>query len=107
PRTARTRSSESLPWGSLLLLAGGVAAVGIASVVPSGLGTGVAIAVGVVLGAWFLRHERRGRTGILPRVTFAHGSSLGWVYVTVAVLAFAIGTEAFIPLFGQEIGGLA
>lgn len=107
PRTARTRSSESLPWGSLLLLAGGVAAVGIASVVPSGLGTGVAITVGVVLGAWFLRHERRGRTGILPRVTFAHGSSLGWVYVTVAVLAFAIGTEAFIPLFGQEIGGLA
>lgn len=107
PQTTRARSSESIPWGSLLLLAGGVAAVGIASVVPSGLGTGVAIAVGVVLGALFLRHERRGRTGILPRVTFAHGSSLGWVYVTVAVLAFAIGTEAFIPLFGQEIGGLA
>jgi MFS family permease len=106
PRTARARSSESVPWGSLVLLSGGVAAVGIASVVPSGLGTGVAIVVGVVLGAWFLRHERRGRTGILPRVTFAPGSSLGWVYVTVAVLAFAIGTEAFIPLFGQEIGGL-
>lgn len=106
PRTARARSSESVPWGSLVLLSGGVAAVGIASVAPSGLGTGVAIVVGVVLGAWFLRHERRGRTGILPRITFAPGSSLGWVYVTVAVLAFAIGTEAFIPLFGQEIGGL-
>jgi MFS family permease len=106
PRTARARSSESIPWASLVLLSGGVAAVGIASVVPTGLGTGVALVVGAVLGGWFLRHERRGRTGILPRVTFISGSSLGWVYLTVAVLAFAIGTEAFIPLFGQEIGGL-
>jgi MFS family permease len=106
PRTARSRSSESVPWGSLVLLSGGVAAVGLAGVVPSGLGTGIAIVVGVVLGGWFLRHERRGRTGVLPRITFAAGSSLGWVYLTVAVLAFAIGTEAFIPLFGQEIGGL-
>ncbi|WP_311243504.1 MFS transporter [Microbacterium sp. WCS2018Hpa-23] len=107
PRTTRGRSSESLPWASLLLLSGGVAAVGVASVVPVGLGTAVALIVGVTLGIWFLRHEKRGSHGILPRVTFLAGSSLGWVYVTVAVLAFAIGTEAFIPLFGQEIGGLA
>lgn len=106
PQTTRMRSSESVPWTSLVLLASGVAAVGVASIVPAGFGTGVAIVVGVVLGAWFLRHERRGGNGILPRVTFAAGSSLGWVYITVAVLAFAIGTEAFIPLFGQEIGGL-
>lgn len=106
PQTVRSRSRESVPWASLVLLSGGVAAVGLAGVVPNGLGTGVAIAVGVVLGGWFLRHERRGRNGILPRITFAAGSSLGWVYLTVAVLAFAIGTEAFIPLFGQEIGGL-
>lgn len=107
PRTARGRSSESIPWASLVLLSGGVAAVGVASVVPAGLGTAVALIVGVTLGIWFLRQEKRGRRGILPRVTFLAGSSLGWVYVTVAVLAFAIGTEAFIPLFGQEIGGLA
>ncbi|MCS3844297.1 MFS transporter [Microbacterium sp. AK031] len=106
PRTARARSSASVPWASLLLLAGGVASVGIASVVPTGLATGVSLAVGIVLVAWFLRHERRGHNGILPKVTFARGSSLRWVYLTVAVLAFAIGTEAFIPLFGQEIGGL-
>ncbi|WP_350350865.1 MFS transporter [Microbacterium sp. A8/3-1] len=107
PRTARGRSSESIPWASLVLLSGGVAAVGIASVVPAGLGTAIALVVGVALGIWFLRQEKRGTRGILPRVTFTHGSSLGWVYLTVAVLAFAIGTEAFIPLFGQEIGGLA
>jgi MFS family permease len=106
PRTARGRSSESVPWVSLILLAGGVAAVGVASIVPTGVATGVSLAVGVVLCGWFLRHERRGGTGILPKVTFARGSSLRWVYLTVAVLAFAIGTEAFIPLFGQQIGGL-
>jgi MFS family permease len=106
PRTARGRSSDPVPWASLVLLAGGVGAVGIASVVPGGAGTVVALLVGVVLCAWFLRHERRSGNGILPRITFAGGSSLGWVYLGVAVLAFAIGTEAFIPLFGQEIGGL-
>lgn len=106
PQTARARSSESVPWGSLVLLAGGVAAVGVAGVVPAGVGTGVALVVGVALALWFVRHEKRSRVGILPRVTFVRGSSLGWVYLTVAVLAFAIGTEAFIPLFGQEIGGL-
>ncbi|UFU06697.1 MFS transporter [Ruania halotolerans] len=106
PRTARGRSSDPVPWTSLGVLAGGVGAVGIASVVPSGAGTVTALVVGVGLCAWFVRHERRGGNGILPRVTFASGSSLGWVYLTVAVLAFAIGTEAFIPLFGQEVGGL-
>jgi MFS family permease len=29
------------------------------------------------------------------------------VYVSVGVLAFGIGTEAFIPLFGQELGGMS
>lgn len=106
PRTTRTRSGDPVPWASLVLLAGGVAAVGVASVVPTGIATGVALVVGAALGLWFLRHERRGRVGILPRVTFAPGSSLGWVYLTVAILAFGIGTEAFIPLFGQQIGGL-
>lgn len=107
PRTTRGRSSESVPWGSLVLLTTGVAAVSVASVVPTGVATALALVVGVALGVWFLRHERRGRSGILPKVTFAPGSSLRWVYASVAVLAFGIGTEAFIPLFGQEIGGLS
>lgn len=106
PRTTRSRSSESVPWGSLLLLTSAVAAVSVASVVPAGVATATALVVGVALGAWFLRHERRGASGILPKVTFAAASSLRWVYLAVAVLAFGVGTEAFIPLFGQQIGGL-
>ncbi|CAM3450615.1 MFS transporter [Occultella aeris] len=107
PRTSRGRPTEPVPWASLLLLTGGVAAVSVASVVPTGLATAVALLVGVGLGARFIRHERRSGRGILPKVTFARASSLRWVYLTVAVLAFGIGTEAFIPLFGQEIGALS
>jgi MFS family permease len=107
PRTTRGRSSESVPWASLILLSGGVAAFSVASVVPAGFATALAMLVGVGLGAWFIRSERRRGSGILPKVTFVPTSSLRWVYLAVAVLAFGIGAEAFIPLFGQEIGGLS
>ena len=107
PRTTRARSSDSVPWASLVLLSGGVAAVSVASVVPAGIATALAMLAGVGLGAWFIRSERRRDGGILPKVTFASSSSLRWVYLAVAILAFGIGTEAFIPLFGQEIGGLS
>lgn len=107
PATSRGPSSESMPWTSLLLLTTAVAAISIASIAPSAIATGVAMAVGVALGVWFVGYERTGRTGILPGVTFAPHSTLRWVYLVVAVLAFGIGTEAFIPLFGQDIGGLA
>ncbi|MCD1571590.1 MFS transporter [Agromyces mediolanus] len=107
PRTATSPSSDALPWASLLLLAGAVGAVGVASILPAGVWTAVVLVAGVALAAGFVAHERRTGNGILPRATFARNSSLRWVYLTVAVLAFGIGTEAFIPLFGQEIGGMA
>jgi MFS family permease len=105
PRTETGPSATPVPFGSLLLLTFAVAAVSVASVV-SGLATVVSIVVGVVLVAWFVRHERSARASVLPKVAFAAGSPLKWVYITVVALAFGIGTEAFIPLFGQEIGAL-
>ncbi|MET0236078.1 MAG: MFS transporter [Kibdelosporangium sp.] len=105
PRTSTGPSASPIPFGSLALLTASVAAVSVASVL-SGVATAVAIAVGVVLVVWFLRHERTGRASVLPKVAFDGGSSLRWVYVTVVALAFGLGTEAFIPLFGQEIGAL-
>lgn len=106
PATARTRTGAPVPTVSLVLLAGGVAAVSVASVLSSGAGTIVALVVGAVLVGWFLRHERTATASVLPAVTFGRRSRLRWVYLTVGVLAFGVGTEAFIPLFGQEIGGL-
>lgn len=105
PRTATGPSATPIPFGSLVLLTAAVAAVSLASIV-SGIATASAIVVGVVLVAWFLRHERTGRASVLPKVAFDVRSPLRWVYVTVVALAFGLGTEAFIPLFGQKIGVL-
>jgi MFS family permease len=105
PRTETGPSATPVPFGSLVLLTASVAAVSVASIV-SGVATVLAIAVGVVLVAWFVRHERSAGASVLPKVAFERGSPLRWVYVTVVALAFGIGTEAFIPLFGQEIGAL-
>jgi MFS family permease len=106
PATDRTRTGAPVPVASLALLTVAVGAVSVASVVPNGWATAGAIALGTGLVAWFLRHERTARTRVLPAVTFVRGSPLMWVYATVGVLAFGIGTEAFIPLFGQELGGM-
>ena len=107
PVTGRTKVDAPVPAGSLALLTASVAAVSLASVVPAGAGTAIALVVGVGLGGWFLRHERSVRVRVLPEVTYRGRSRLRWVYLTVGVLAFGIGTEAFIPLFGQELGGMA
>ncbi|TWF74473.1 MFS transporter [Pseudonocardia hierapolitana] len=107
PATGRTKVEAPVPAGSLALLTASVAAVSLASVVPAGAATAIALAVGVGLGGWFLRHERTARVRVLPEVTYRGRSRLRWVYVSVGVLAFGIGTEAFIPLFGQELGGMA
>ncbi|GAB2558957.1 MFS transporter [Leucobacter ruminantium] len=104
PRTERGRSDEVVPWVSLGLVGSGVIAIAIASVLPVGLGTVIAFAAGVVLALLFIAHEKRSTNGILPRIAFDRRSPLAAVYLTVAVFAFAIGTEAFVPLFGQEIG---
>jgi MFS family permease len=107
PRTERSASSSAVPGVSLVLLTAAVAMVSIASIVPAGVATGLALVVGLGLGAAFVAHERTAKAAVLPRVTFARGTALKWVYLTVGVLAFGIGTEAFIPLFGQELGGLS
>jgi MFS family permease len=105
PRTETGPSSTPVPYGSLVLLTASVAAVSVASIV-AGVATALATAVALVLAAWFIHHERTAAASVLPKVAFASCSPLRWVYVTTAALAFGIGTEAFLPLFGQEIGAL-
>lgn len=107
PRTTTARSTAPVPFGSLVLLTAAVGAVSVAGIVPRGVATVAAVVVGIGLGVWFLRHDRHARGSVLPAVAFDRGSPLPWVYLTVGVLAFGIGTEAFIPYFGQEIGHLA
>ncbi|GAA0960973.1 MFS transporter [Kribbella koreensis] len=107
PRTERAAAGSAVPGVSLVLLTAAVAMVSIASIVPAGVATAVVLVVGLVLGVVFVLFERTAKAAVLPRVTFAAGKALKWVYLTVGVLAFGIGTEAFIPLFGQELGELS
>ncbi|WBQ06928.1 MFS transporter [Kribbella sp. CA-293567] len=107
PRTERSASSSAVPGISLVLLTSAVAMVSVASIVPAGIATAATLIVGLGLGAVFVLHERTAKAAVLPRVTFAPGTALKWVYLTVGILAFGIGTEAFIPLFGQELGALS
>lgn len=106
PRTERSPAGERVPVGSLVLLTSAVAAVSIASILPSLAGTVIVVLIAAGLTVSFLIWDRRSSSGVLPKLAFAPGSPLKWVYLAVAVLAFGIGTEAFLPLFGQDIGGL-
>ena len=107
PRTTKAQPTGAVPAGSLFLLTVAVASVSVASIVPHGFWTIATIAVGILTAVWFIDHDRRAHGAVLPAVTFQRGSRLPWVYLTVGGLAFGIGIEAFIPFFGQEIGGLA
>ncbi|WP_126688304.1 hypothetical protein [Nocardioides ferulae] len=106
PRTERGPSSSPVPRGSLALMTAAVAGFSVASIVPVGGWTVLLLLSGVALGGWFVHHERRTAAAVLPSVTFRRSAPLKWIYVAVGVLAFGIGTEAFIPFFGQELGGM-
>jgi hypothetical protein len=105
PRTATGPSASPVPFGSLALLTVSVAAVSVAGIVPA-LATALMFVLAVALVLWFVRHERSARASVLPKLAFDRASPLRWVYFTVVALAFGIGAEAFVPLFGQDVGGL-
>ncbi|MEU8896188.1 MFS transporter [Nocardia sp. NPDC048505] len=96
-----------LPTLPLVLLTLAATAFSLSSTVAPGAHTAIALGVGVVLIAAFLAIEARGRHSVLPKLTYQRGNSLKWVYLTVAALCAGVMTENFIPLFGQELGGLS
>jgi len=106
PRLDRSTLRQPLPVRSLVLLGAAVASVSVAGILDVGGLVVAALVLGAVLVVGFVRHERRSTTSVLPAVTFAPGSRLVWVYLAVAVLALGVGTEAFIPLVGQETGAM-
>lgn len=106
PRLERSAQRQPLPVRSLVLLGAAVASVSVAGIFDVGGLVVAALVLGAVLVVGFVRHERRSSTSVLPAATFAPGSRLVWVYLAVAVLALGVGTEAFIPLVGQETGSM-
>ncbi len=96
-----------VPTGSLILLTLATTAVSIASVVGLPMIMIGLIIVAVILVIGFVLAERSGTARVLPPGTFRRGSVLSWLYLSVAVLAITSTVEAFLPLFGQRIGGLS
>ncbi|AZG45304.1 MFS transporter [Gordonia insulae] len=95
-----------MPFASLTFVVVATVAVSVAAVV-DGTRT-VLVLVGVAVAAMlvFVLVDRRRPAGLLPRLTYTSGSPLRWMYVSIAVLAIGSTSEAFIPLFGQEIAGM-
>jgi hypothetical protein len=98
---SRARGSVAIPSLVLALLA--VSGLSVAALFdgPTRLAWSAA---GVLLLALFLLVDSRASTSMLPKATYAHGSRLRWIYLLVAVLAGSVMIEAFIPLFGQQLG---
>lgn len=107
PRTERVATSEPVPVVSLGLLTAAATAISIAAILEDRSLMVLLIAVGVVAVIAFLLWERQGAHTVLPRHTYRRGSRLRWIYLTAAVLAAATAAEAFAPLFGQRLAGLA
>lgn len=106
------------PLASVLLVTGAAAVLSVSGLAVSGSGVtgrGVAVAAGglvVALGllvGLVLVERRAGLTGarVLPAATFRPGGRLAALYLTVTVMMSVSAVEAFVPLFGQRLGGLA
>ncbi|MBW4720324.1 MFS transporter [Saccharothrix obliqua] len=106
-KTTATGERTPVPVLSLVLLTLAATAFSLGSTVAPGAPTAIALGVGAVLLIAFLVVEARGPVSVLPGLTYVRGTSLKWVYLTVAALCAGVMTENFIPLFGRELGGLS
>ncbi|MEO3795875.1 MFS transporter [Nonomuraea sp. B10E15] len=107
PRGDRGDVRAPVPVVSLLLVTAAAAAVSVAGVLSGAAAIAAGIAVALLLVAVFVAHERRSELRVFPRPTYRPGSPLKWLYLTLALLAFGVAVESFLPLFGQRLGGLA
>lgn len=105
--TTERGERESFPATSLVLIVAAAMSISVAGLLSSRAATLGTVALGIALLVVFYLHERRGGATVLPAATFAPGSTLRWIYLTIAILAIASTAETFVPLFGQRLGGLA
>lgn len=104
--TARAEAVTRVPVISLVLLSLAAAAFSVTAVLPRGGATLAGLAVGLAFILAFIAVERAGTVTVLPHSTYRRGNALKWVYLSLAILSAGAMTEAFIPLFGQQLGGM-
>jgi MFS family permease len=105
PRGERTVSHETIPVVSLVLLTLATVLVSVAGVLESVTHMALTCAVAAALVIGFVSWERRAVARVLPAATYT--SPLKWVYLTIAILTTGMASEAFTPLFGQRLAGVA
>ena len=98
---------EPVPYASLVTLVAAAASLSVAPMLRAAGLDGAAVAVGVLLLVLFLAVESRAAHTVLPKLAFARGNDLKWVYVLVATLCAGVMIETYVPLFGQQLGGLS
>lgn len=99
--------AEPLPYASLAVLVLVAASFSVAPMFAAVGYDGFLIGLGVLLLLLFLLIEARARHTVLPRMTFQRGNPLKWVYLLVAALCAGVMLETYVPLFGQQLGGLS
>ncbi|MDL5154391.1 MFS transporter [Actinomycetospora termitidis] len=114
PRAAGARTA--FPVLSVVLVGAAAAVLSVSGLAVSGSGVGTrgilvaagGLVVALLLLGGLVRHERRpGAARVFPLATYTRGGPLAAVYVTAAVLIWVSAVEAFVPLFGQRLGGLS
>lgn len=95
-----------VPVLALVLITAAAGSFSLASVLPRGPAMLLGVLAGVACVVLFLLVDGRSSAGVLPRITYERGNALKWVYLALAALSAGAMTEAFVPLFGQELGGL-
>ncbi len=106
-RSADHPNFGPLPYASLTVLVLAASAFSAAAVVPVGLPTSVALALGVGLVVGFVLIDRRSPSSVLPHLTYRRGNPLKWIYLVLGILSSAAMIEIFLPKFGQELIGMS
>ena len=98
---------ERFPAGSLLLLLAATAGLSVAGIIDGGERVAGLLAGSAILLVAFLLWDRRAGRACCRQRRTPPTSSLRWVYLATALITMAVVTEAFTPMFGQRIAGLA
>ncbi|KZB79927.1 MFS transporter [Amycolatopsis regifaucium] len=106
PRGERTAQVAPVPVRSLTLVVAAAGAVGVAGILADRVAMAACLALGLALVAAFLVAENRATSSVLPRSVYRAGAKLRWIYLSIMVLASGVAVETFLPLFGQQLGGL-
>lgn len=106
PSITMVKHRRRVPALSLGALTLAVASFGASAVLPVGGGTAVGIAGGVLMLTLFVILERTLPVTVLPHITYRRGNPLKWVYLTLGFAAGCAIVEAFVPYFGQALGGI-